>query len=82
MPEGDLDQFITDQERRLSWKLRTYLALDVARGMQYLHSVGIFHRDLSARVSSFFLVVVTAIIGRYILPSQKKCKSNTESMCD
>ena len=53
---GDLEKFLLRKKTLLSWKQRVQLALDVARGIKYLHSVGIFHRDLSAQVRATYTV--------------------------
>ena len=47
---GNLEQLL-GSDMYLSWSLRLSLALDVARGLQYLHSKGIFHRDLTSKVT-------------------------------
>lgn len=48
---GNLEQLL-DSDLYLSWGVRTRLSLDIARGLQYLHSKGIFHRDLTSKVKS------------------------------
>lgn len=47
---GNLEQLL-GSEVHLSWSVRLSLALDVARGLQYLHSKGFFHRDLTSKVT-------------------------------
>ncbi|CAN9509285.1 unnamed protein product [Ophioblennius macclurei] len=45
---GNLEQLL-GRDLHLSWSVRIRLALDVARGLRYLHSKGIFHRDLTSK---------------------------------
>ncbi|XP_007564707.1 dual specificity testis-specific protein kinase 2 [Poecilia formosa] len=45
---GNLEQLL-DSDLYLSWSARVGLSLDIARGLEYLHSKGIFHRDLTSK---------------------------------
>ncbi|XP_061664035.1 dual specificity testis-specific protein kinase 1 [Syngnathoides biaculeatus] len=45
---GNLEQLL-DSDVHLSWGARRALALDIARGLRYLHAKGIFHRDLTSK---------------------------------
>ncbi|XP_074508194.1 dual specificity testis-specific protein kinase 2 [Sebastes fasciatus] len=45
---GNLEQLI-DSNKHLSWPTRVKLAYEIASGLAYLHSKGIFHRDLTSK---------------------------------
>uniref|UniRef100_A0A3Q3RXN8 dual-specificity kinase n=1 Tax=Mastacembelus armatus TaxID=205130 RepID=A0A3Q3RXN8_9TELE len=45
---GNLEQLL-DSDKHLSWPSRVKLACDIASGLAYLHSKGIFHRDLTSK---------------------------------
>nr|XP_039260915.1 uncharacterized protein LOC120337252 [Styela clava] len=46
---GDLDQLVEQKNTMLTWSVRIRLAMDITKGLTYLHSMGIFHRDLTAK---------------------------------
>ena len=46
---GNLEQIIENKEQELPWSLRISLALDMAKGLAYLHARGWFHRDLTSK---------------------------------
>ncbi|XP_026108329.1 dual specificity testis-specific protein kinase 2-like [Carassius auratus] len=45
---GNLEQLL-ESDKYLSWATRVKLASDIAMGLSYLHSKGIFHRDLTSK---------------------------------
>lgn len=49
---GSLEQLLANKEIALSAAAKIRLAWGIARGMEYVHDAGIFHRDLTSKVSS------------------------------
>ena len=50
MEIGNLEDVVADDTEPLPWSLRMKLAHDISKGMSYLHSVGVIHRDLASKV--------------------------------
>ncbi|XP_076004509.1 dual specificity testis-specific protein kinase 2 isoform X2 [Genypterus blacodes] len=45
---GNLEQLL-DSNKHLSWPSRVKMGCDIASGLAYLHSKGVFHRDLTSK---------------------------------
>uniref|UniRef100_A0A1I8AJ52 receptor protein-tyrosine kinase n=1 Tax=Steinernema glaseri TaxID=37863 RepID=A0A1I8AJ52_9BILA len=49
MQNGDLSQYLRDERNVVTLRQLLVFGLEVAQGMEYIHSKGIIHRDLAAR---------------------------------
>lgn len=54
---GSLEQLLASKTDILSPALKVRLALGISTGMAYLHESGIFHRDLTSKVSCFVFIL-------------------------
>ncbi|XP_075434385.1 dual specificity testis-specific protein kinase 1 isoform X2 [Ascaphus truei] len=81
MNGGNLEQLLHGAEP-LSWSVRVKLSLGIARGLRYLHSKGVFHRDLTSKnclvrcdESGY-----TAVVGDFGLAERIPDHSQTEPL--
>jgi len=52
MNGGTVEDWILSKSPIL-WSVRMKISIDIADGMSYLHSKGVFHRDLTSKVPLF-----------------------------
>ncbi len=58
---GSLFRLILDLEDPFRWRQRCSLALDIAKGMEYVHGQGYMHRDLTSMVLLFIHITIAKI---------------------
>ncbi|KRZ72825.1 Dual specificity testis-specific protein kinase 2 [Trichinella papuae] len=77
---GSLAHLISsDQWSRFRWSVRIGVALDISRGMEYIHSCGYIHRDLTSKnvLCKCDGFRITAVIGDLGLACTLPKNSNT-----
>ncbi|XP_028404538.1 vascular endothelial growth factor receptor 3-like [Dendronephthya gigantea] len=78
MEVGNLEDVVADDREALPWSLRMKLAHDISKGMSYLHSVGVIHRDLASKnvlisnESNGYTAVIADFGLAAKIPSRKK----------
>lgn len=79
---GSLEQLLANEEVVLTPQMKIRLALGIAKGMQYLHDAGIFHRDLTSKnilIRKHSDGLMDAVIGDFGLAAKipTRCGSKT-----
>jgi serine/threonine protein kinase len=82
MPSGSLDQVLQNQTIVLDWKRRRQIAIDIAKGLSYLHEKNILHRDLKSLniLLDEALVAKLCDFGLAIKESDLQTNDNNKSM--
>lgn len=65
---GSLEQLI-QSDKSLWPSVKVRLALGIAKGMQYVHEAGVFHRDLTSKVRIRLMCYpsTVTVIGKHTL---------------
>lgn len=58
MNGGTLEDILQEDSVILPWSVRIKMATDVAKGIAYLHHKGVFHRDLTSKVSELVYNII------------------------
>ena len=48
MAKGSMRELLADNSQELSWEQRLLFAVEIGKGMKYLHALGMIHRDLKS----------------------------------
>ncbi|XP_044480000.1 G-type lectin S-receptor-like serine/threonine-protein kinase LECRK3 [Mangifera indica] len=79
MGKGSLADFIFNEEKRPHWRERVKIALDVARGIHYLHEeceFPIIHRDINSKTilvdESWTAKISNFSLARRLMPNQRE----------
>lgn len=54
---GSLSRLICDHQKYFRWSLRCSLARDISYAMDFVHSKGIMHRDLTSMVCTITFII-------------------------
>uniref|UniRef100_A0A1I7W7D3 Protein kinase domain-containing protein n=1 Tax=Heterorhabditis bacteriophora TaxID=37862 RepID=A0A1I7W7D3_HETBA len=64
---GSLTKLILDRSKYFPWQQRVKYALDIATAMEYIHSQGIIHRDLTSMNVLLHCISTTSEWGRAVV---------------